>query len=91
MTLTATSAITTHTSSFTLNIVPPSDFLVGVTPSSRSITQGQSVTYTAQLTSVLGFNSPVTMTLLGLPSGASSIFGKNPITPTASTALRSTR
>lgn len=87
LTLTGNSGSITHTSTFTLNIVPPSDFLVGVIPSLRSITQGQSVTYTAQLTSVLGFNSPVTMTLSGLPSGASSIFGKNPITPTASTAL----
>jgi uncharacterized repeat protein (TIGR01451 family) len=65
------------------------DFSIGATPSSKEITQGQSTDYTVNLTGLNGFNSPVTLSVSGLPTGAVGVFTVNPLTPspTATTSL----
>jgi hypothetical protein len=46
------------------------DFSIAVSPTSQTVTQGQSTTYTVSLTRVNGFADPVTLSVGGLPSGA---------------------
>lgn len=58
------------------------DFTLRVSPSSRSVTQGQSTTYTATVTASDGFASTVNFTVSGLPAGANGNFAPPSITPT---------
>ena len=46
------------------------DFSIAASPSSQTVSQGQSTTYTVTVTRVNGFADPVTLGLSGLPSGA---------------------
>jgi VCBS repeat-containing protein len=48
------------------------DYSVSASPSSQTLTAGQSVAYTATVTRVNGFTEPVTMSVSGLPAGATS-------------------
>ena len=52
------------------SIVPTPVFLVGIPVDSLSICAGVSGSFTANLTSVAGFNSPVALSVSGLPAGA---------------------
>ena len=55
------------TTSKTLTLSPKSDFSLTVTPSSKTITGGNPATFTVQLNPLSGFNSPVTLSVTGLP------------------------
>jgi uncharacterized membrane protein len=46
------------------------DFSIATSPSSQTVTQGQSTTYTVTVTRANGFADPVTLSVSGLPSGA---------------------
>jgi VCBS repeat-containing protein len=46
------------------------DFSVSASPSSQTLTTGQSVAYTATVTRINGFTEPVSMSVSGLPAGA---------------------
>ncbi|MEM3489436.1 MAG: carboxypeptidase regulatory-like domain-containing protein [Nitrososphaerota archaeon] len=72
---------------FSVNAPPPSDFYLSITPSSRTISQGETTTYQVTANSQNGWNTPVTLSVSGLPSGASATFNPNPITPTATSTL----
>jgi VCBS repeat-containing protein len=48
------------------------DFSVTASPSSQTLTAGQSVAYTATVTRVNGFTEPVSMSVTGLPAGATA-------------------
>ncbi|MGE0135578.1 MAG: S8 family serine peptidase [Dehalococcoidia bacterium] len=62
---------------------PTPDFSIAVSPSSRTVTPGGGANYTVTVTSLNGFNSPVTLDVQsGLPAGAGSSFTINPVTPT---------
>jgi phosphate-induced protein 1 len=50
------------------------DFSISATPSSRSVTQGTGTTYTATVTPSGGFSGSVSLSVSGLPSGASGSF-----------------
>jgi len=75
----------THTTLFGLVVQTP-DFTITASPSSRTIKQGETADYTVTLTSVSGFSSSVDLSVSGLPSGATSSFDPDPLTPTASGA-----
>jgi len=75
----------THTTLFGLVVQTP-DFTITASPSSRTIKQGESTEYTVTLTAVAGFSSSVDLSLSGLPSGATSSFDPDPLTPTTSGA-----
>ncbi len=64
------------------------DFSIGVTPTSLSVPQGGTTSYTVTLTSLNQFSSPVSLTVTGLPDGATSQFATNPLTPSGECALR---
>ena len=76
LTITGTSGSLTHTTSVTLvvNPAPAPDFTISATPSSRTVTAGAGTTYTATVTAVNGFAGTVTLSLSGLPAGASGTF-----------------
>lgn len=46
------------------------DFSIAASPSSQTVTQGQATTYTVTITRTNGFADPVTLSVSGLPSGA---------------------
>jgi len=55
------------------------DFALSVTPGSRTVSAGSGTTYTASVTPSNGFNSNVSLSVAGLPSGATASFSPNPI------------
>lgn len=66
------------------------DFSVSCTPSSLSIQQGASDTSTCTVSSINGFNSSVSLSCSGLPSGASCGFSPDPVTPPSGGSTGST-
>ena len=72
-----TSALSLHVSSFT----------TAANPSSKSVTAGQSATYTIQVNPQYGsFDAPITFTCSGLPSKCTATFSPASVTPGASAA-----
>jgi hypothetical protein len=55
------------------------DFTLAATPSSQSVTQGNSTTFTATVTPTGGFTGSVTLSVSGLPAGANGSFSPNPL------------
>lgn len=90
-TLTITGSDGTHTHSttatFIVNSVNPPDFTISATPSSRSITRGQSTTYTVTIGSVNGFSSSVSLSVSGLPSRTSATFSPSSVTGSGNSTL----
>jgi len=66
------------------------DFSISCSPSSLSSGQGGSATSTCTVASQNGFNSAVTLSCTGLPSGATCGFSANPVTPPANGSATST-
>jgi subtilisin family serine protease len=66
--ITGTSGTTSHTTSATLLVVPPPDFSLSATPTSRNVTAGTATTYTVSVGSLNGFTGSVSLGLSGLPS-----------------------
>jgi hypothetical protein len=65
---------------------PPSspDFSLSASPSTQSVIRGAATSYTVAVTPMNGFTDPVTLSVAGLPTGATASFSSNP-TPTTST------
>src|SRR5205807_607485 len=74
MIITATSGSLVHQASLTLFVNAPPDFSLAATPSSNSVVQGSSTSYTATVSALNGFSGTVGLTLSGLPAGASYTF-----------------
>jgi RHS repeat-associated protein len=87
LTVTGSGGGQTHTANIALIVQPATDFTLMVTPTSRTVTQGQETTYTVELTEVNGFDDPVTLNVTGLPAGASAGWSSNPIVPSGSSVL----
>jgi hypothetical protein len=83
---TSTSPALTHTSTATLVVQSPPDFSLSTTPSSVTVTAGSPASYTENIASTGGFASSVSLSITGLPAGASGTFTPNPATG-ASSAL----
>jgi subtilisin family serine protease len=67
----------THATTVSLSVTAPvtNDFSLGASPSSRSVTQGSSTTYTVSTAVTSGSPETVTLSLAsGLPAGASASF-----------------
>ncbi len=86
LTITGVSGSLTRTTSVTLVVAPPPDFSLSATPSSQSVVQGASTSYTVNITRTGGFTGGVTFNISGLPAGAAGSFSPNPSTG-ASSAL----
>ena len=59
----------TATPTPTETVTPTPDFSIGVTPLQNNVLQGEVVTYTVSLTATYGFNTPVSLSVDGLPLG----------------------
>jgi len=60
------------------------DFLLSLSPVSRSVSQGKGSTYTATVTATNGFNGTVSLGATGLPTGVSATFVPQTITGSGS-------
>jgi len=63
------------------------DFDVSAHPDTSKAEAGESATYWVRVDSLYGFAKSITLTLSGLPSGASESFVPNPVTPGDSSLL----
>ena len=66
------------------------DFTIDITPNNQNVCQGESTSYTVNLTSVKGFDSPVNLSVSGLPAGATGTFSPGTVTPTGQSVLNIT-
>jgi hypothetical protein len=65
---------------------PAPNYTISISPASVSVPRtGGTATYTVTITRANGFNSPVTFTISGLPSGATPVFTPNPASGNTST------
>jgi hypothetical protein len=88
LTITGTSGSLVHSTTVTLVVqtVPQGDFMISVSPSSRTLFRFfgmSSTTYTVTLQATGGYNAPVTLSATGLGTGVTSGFSPNPLTPTS--------
>jgi hypothetical protein len=58
---------------------PPPDFTISASPSSVTVAQGNQGTSTVTTTALNGFNSAITFSASGVPSGTTVSFSPNPI------------
>ncbi len=76
LTVTATGGGVTHTTVVAVTVIAaqPADFTLSLSPSSLSVTQGSSATTTVSTSALGGFNSSVSLSASGLPSGVTASF-----------------
>ena len=76
LTITATDSTGTpqHSSTVMLVVNPPASFTVGASPSSSSVVQGQSTTFTASVTGQNGYEGSGNFSVTGLPANANGSF-----------------
>jgi hypothetical protein len=89
-TLTGTSGGITKTTTGVFTVSSPVDFTPAITPTSRTVTQGQAADYSLSLTPTGGFSGAVTWSVTGLPSGAVATFTPNPSTGAAALQITTT-
>jgi hypothetical protein len=66
------------------------DFTMDATPDTQTVEAGQGTSYDVALTSQFGFDSACTLTVDGLPAGATADFTVNPVTPTGGSVMNVT-
>jgi hypothetical protein len=81
--ITATSGNLSHTTTATLVVQPSSqpNFILGASPWSRSVLQGDQTSYRVNVTRTAGFKGPVNLSVTGLPSGATASWKPSPTVP----------
>jgi uncharacterized membrane protein len=79
LTITGVSGTLTHTTMVTLVVTPP-DFTLIASPASQTVTQGGSTSYGVTISPTGGFSAQVTLSVSGLPNGATGSFSPNPAT-----------
>jgi subtilisin family serine protease len=81
-TVTASSGSVSGTASVAVTSAPP-DFSLSVSPTSQSVKQGNTATYTVTVMPKNGFTGSVTLSVSGQPSGSTVTFTPNPTTTTS--------
>lgn len=74
VTITATAAGLTHTTTVSLKVVAPSDFALDVSPASMSVSRGQSGSVEVSVKPAGGFDGAVSLQASGVPAGTSAQF-----------------
>jgi subtilisin family serine protease len=87
LTVTGTSGPLVHSAQITLVVNPRPDFGLSVSPSSRTVWRGGSTSYTASVSPVGGFTGVVTLSVSGLPSGATASFAPSSVAVPGSSTL----
>ncbi|MBM3238124.1 hypothetical protein FJZ31_17675 [Candidatus Poribacteria bacterium] len=70
--------------------IPSPDFSLSISPYSRETSPEGKTDYTVEIFSQEGFNAPVTLDVVSLPSGPTGNFVPNPVTPPANGSVNST-
>lgn len=63
------------------------DYTLDCSAPSQEVCQGVDAQYTIDIGNIGGYNDPVTLSVSGLPGGASSAFSTNPVTPAGTSTL----
>ena len=87
LTITGTSGSLSHSITVTLTVTGSADFTVSATPSTASVSQGSSTPYTVNVGALNGFSGSVSLSVSGLPSGATASFNPTSIGGGASSTL----
>jgi hypothetical protein len=66
---------------------PPPDFSLSDTPGSQTVTQGNSTTYTTSISALNSFTGTTTLSVSGLPAGATASFNPATVTGSGSSTL----
>jgi hypothetical protein len=85
VTVTATGGGLTHTATVTVT-VPKADFTIAASPTSATVTRGQSTTYTITISRTNGFTGNVTLGVSGITSRDTATWSANPIGSSATTS-----
>ena len=87
-TITATDAVSGIVQQVAATLVVTSDFTMSTSSGTTTVTAaGANATNTITIASLGGFNGAVTLSLTGLPSGATGTFGTNPVNGGAGTSV----
>jgi subtilisin-like proprotein convertase family protein len=70
----------------TINAGIPS-FNINTNPSSATVCDDQSISFTLESSSILGYTDPITLSVTDLPAGATSSIAVNPIIPGNNTSI----
>ncbi|GGA53756.1 hypothetical protein GCM10011507_01130 [Edaphobacter acidisoli] len=87
LTVTGTTSTLSRTATVTLVVPGPPDFNTSASPSSQTVTQGNSTTYTASISPLSGFTGTVAFSVSGLPAGATASFTPASITASGNSTL----
>src|SRR5207253_3718334 len=77
-----TCALPIYSTTVTLEIAPP-HFTLDGSPTSETVDQGSSTTYDISVNDLRGFGGYVSLSVTGLPAGATASFNHNPIYTTS--------
>jgi hypothetical protein len=86
LTITGTSGSLTHSTNVTLVVSAP-DFSISATPSSQTVAAGSGTTYTTTIGALAGFSGTVSLSVSGLPSGATGSFNPTTVAGAGSSTL----
>lgn len=70
-----------------MTVVPTPDYSISATPSSQTVAQGGSTTYTTTVSDLNGFSDTVNLSVSGLPTGATASFNPTSINTSGSSTL----
>jgi len=85
--VTGTSGSTTRIVTVSLNVTAR-DFTLSASPSTVTVVRGQTASYTITTGSLGGFAGSVSLSVTGVPTGATATFSANPISTPGSSILR---
>ncbi|MFT6244964.1 MAG: subtilisin-like proprotein convertase family protein [Salibacteraceae bacterium] len=63
------------------------DYTLGSATPAASVCQPTDAVYTIDVGSIGGYNDPVTLSITGVPTGATAVFSTNPVTPVGTSTL----
>jgi len=87
LTINATDGTITHTIPVTLVITPAGDFQISTSIASQTVNPGLSTSYGITVTSLNGFSGAVSLSLSGLPAGATATFNPGSIIGAGTSSL----
>jgi hypothetical protein len=83
-------AWSTRIASFQFPSCGAPDFAVSASPNSQTINAGGTATYAVSINGINGFSNGVTLSVGGLPPGATAVFSANPTTSTSNLTISTT-
>ena len=87
ITITAAGGGKTHCLQVALNVSSSPDFSISVSPDYQAVASGGSTAYTVTVAAQNGFDSPVSLSVSGLPTGVAPSFSLSPLVPSVSGSM----